>query len=358
MDALLPSSMGGPSPVVINEVYRNWTPDISKFKGLAMFGGTSEQPKDGALPGGLQPWPNQTPMWDVYESITGMTSEYVMDGEVPVVPLDKYDTVRCNAMTFKESVELKESDFSVARALGTIDKLAGQQRVMQMYMTLNVRMWTRVEYMVWQAILDQIALNSLNVQRTITQLIPAGNKINVAKPWNVPATATIIEDLQAVALLFQGRTDGKMTMWINLNDSRYLSQNAEVRDLVKQTPEAPKQISLDNVGQTLATMVGRFDTIEVYDQGFKTPTSDDSGFTPFIPNGYVVITTPPPLGQRLGKVFSTPCVHNGGIDARPGPFILAEDELNRAKPRYKGTGGCYFVPALQFPQNVVILRIY
>lgn len=342
MDQLLSSQLGFPTPTMIQEVFRLWEPDPQQFIASSLL------PTEG--------YPIELVEWDIYGPVTGMTNPTTMGVDPVLVPFKKQETVLYKTAHWKDTLRFDESDFLRIRRMGTINQLAGQDAVYEGARMQDLRLETRLEYMRWGALSGTLNINENGINRSIDYRIPAGNKVTAATPWNDTANAKPIEDIQAWTELGLGVSNGRPTMYMNVYDVKFLSQNAQIRELIKQNPVV-LNLGRDTIQQVFPQLVGDLESIVVYRDGFLDAASGH--YTPFIPKGKVFLVFPPPRGQRLGAFKTTPSVHNGGFgNPQPGKFVVVEDKSNSKNPIYDMTVGIYGLPVIYFPQCVVPATIY
>jgi hypothetical protein len=339
-DIGLSNGLGFPTPEIMLEVLRTWEPDL----------GTS--PLADLIP--MADYPIDQIEWDIFGAIMGMIPQSTMGADPQPVQPVSLTTKSAKTTYWAGYRRLTQKEIQRVRRAGTINQLAGEQLAMEALRQLNVMIDTRVEWLKWQMILGAITLNEDGITRTIDYGIPNTHVITPDVSWDTVATATIVDNLQAATELFLGSSDGSPIMFINSVDVKYLGRNAEIKDLLKQSPLV-LSLGRDRIAQLFPQLVGDLQEIRVIKKGYK----DTSGaYQSFLPDGKVVLLAPPPQGQDLGKFYTTPDVRNGGLNPRPGKFLVVEDELQSKNPRYDMTGGINGLPVLNFPECVAIIDIY
>lgn len=335
----LPNPLALPSATYIDGFVKAWQPDPNM-----QIGASADllPMKDSMLP---------TIRWDEKGAINGMTPPISLGTKAPLLAMRTLTNRSEVPMYFAEQQHLGEEEFLNIRMAGALDKLAGRQLVDDGTEQLLVRLFTRIEWSRWQAMRGSLALDENGIKRTVTYSTTSIS--NPSTLWSVVASATPIANVQAWALQFRGKGSGPLRVYYNRKVATYLSQNAEVRDLVKANGMAPK-LGVLSIGDILNTLIGDVQFIQ-YDEGYLVGGT----FTPYIADNEVILVKAPPGGQQLGAWVSTPTVRNGGIDnPRPGRFGWTEDETqNSAVPKYCYGVGIYGIPILYFPQNVAKVQI-
>lgn len=334
----LPNSLGLPSPQFLGGYFEKWSPDESEFMGKML------------LP--TENWDYPDVRWDELAGVAGMASAHALDAAPPSVAARERKTRVEVPFYFGDQMELNESDFLHIRALGTFNRMAGRELVLDQQKQMVVRTATREEWARWQAFGGSIAVDENGVKRTLTY--PTKSISAPSTLWSVVASANPIANVQGWALLFRGHGMGKLQVWFNQQVAAYLAQNAIVRDLVKANPLA-SNVGTDNIVAALNILVGDAE-FHLYDGGH---TDMAGNYTPFIPDNKVVLVKRPPNGQQLGAFRTTPSVRNGGpFNPRPGRFAWVEDKTaNSSCPKYTHGHGIYGLPVLFFPQNVASVTV-
>lgn len=340
MDALLSTNLGFPTPTVLQEVFQQWEPDPKKYPGAELL------PVEG--------YPLELVEWDIYSAVSGMTQATVPGADPPFAEFIKLGHKQLRALYFADTLRFTQTDIQRVRRAGTINALAGEELVMRGLRLQDYRVETRLEWLRWQALMNALAVDENGTKRTFDFGFPAGHVVTPATPWSTVATATPVEDLQAATELFLGKSDGRPTMWINSVDVKWLARNATVRDLLKQSVLV-LQLGREKIAEIFPQLVGDLESIRIIKSGWKDGALT---YTSFLPNGRVLLTAPPPHGQRLGAVRTTPDVRNGGVDPKPGKWVLIEDKLQSKNPYYDITAGVSAAPCIFFPECIAVLKIY
>ena len=333
-DLFLATHLGFPGPQSIDMLVRKWSTDPSKYRGIELL-----PDEESYLP---------TIQWDEYGPIVGMTGAHTLDADPANVTMPVLNSFQEFPMYFKEKSMLKESDMLNIRTAGSLgNKDAARKAVAELVLNINARLDVRLEWLRWQAMMGSITLTAAadGVARvqTYNVLTPA-----TASPlWSSTTTADPISDLQTWIAGFRGNGTGKVSVWYNRTTSNLLSKNSIVRDLLKQSINLDK-VNSDNVGEFIGmSLAGGIGSMNLYDEGY---VNSSGVFTPFIPDGKVIMVSNPPMGQKRGGVQFVPSLHNGGLDPRPGRFSMVLDYLQKENPSYGLMVGAYCLPVIRFPQ--------
>lgn len=342
-DVLQATSLGFPSPRVLTETVRQWAPDPNQFKFAAL------------MP--LADYPFEIVAWDEEDAVTGMTHAYTQDANPLLVkPVGRKERY-ARTTYWRETLKLKESDILRARAVGRYDQKAGRDIAMGLTRQGAIRLDTRIEWLRAQVLTTgKLNIDEDGITREIDYGVDSGNKPTASNLWSNAVTSDPIGDLSTWLQLFRGAASGGR-IFANVKTAINLSKNEGLMALFAQSPMVGN-LGVRNVGD-LITNHAALDvpvTFEVYDGGY---TADDGvTFTPFIPDGKLVIIANPPYGQDLGKFYTTPSLSNGGgMDGRPGKTLVVDDKLMTAKPRYEQTHGIYGIPVLRFPRAIIIATV-
>lgn len=336
-----------PDPQLITEVISEFQLDHTQFKGLSM------------CPMNTTKWNNSPKVisWDIMGASGGMTYPHALGSNPRMVKQAGMKTKSMRTAYWKEFIRLDEVDLLEVRNVGPkFMERAAELLIMRSVTRLEMRLFTRMEWLIWQMFTGTLTLNELGVLRTIDYEIPAGNKITVSPLWSVPTTATPISDLQNVAKLASDIGTEIDVIIMNYATAINLSQNTSVQALVKNYSTV-LQIGANNVGPLIMTLAGIPGRIEIYDKGYK---NDALTYTRFVPNGkvFIFLKHQPDQGP-FAEFASTPSLYNGGINgATGGRFMRSKDETdNIHKAYYDIMMGIYGLPVMYHPEWVVILTV-
>ena len=336
-----------PEPQLITEVISEFQPDPSRYMGLSMC------PMDTTSH-------NNSPKiisWDILGAGGGMTQAHSLGANPRMVKQTSLKTKTMRTAYWKEFIRLDEDDLLSVRNVGPkFQERAAEMLVMKSVNRLDNRLFTRMEWLIWQMFSGTLTLNENGVVRTINYAIPAGNMVTAAPLWSSIATANPVRDIQDWAKKFSDIGTVLDVVKINLATAILLSQNTTVQALV-QNHSTVLQIGVYNVGQLIMTLAGVPGRIEIYDEGYL---DDSLTFTRFIPNGkaYLFAKQVPDQGPFC-KFISTPSLYNGGINgATGGRFVRTKDETeNIHKAFYDVMMGLYGLPVMYHPEWVIVATV-
>lgn len=344
MDAFVSSQLGFPTPIVLQEVFQSWKPDVAKFEGLKKCP--------------ITPWPVEDIRWDMKGPISGLAAPNVPGTRPKARTVPPVKTLHIPTMNWADEISFDQSVFLRIRQMGTIDKLAGEKEVMWALQQLSLLQYSRVEWAIWQMITaGQYTINENGVVRTcdsgvLDPIIDVTDNAGVA--WNNPA-AKIIEDIQHATEAFFGVTDTIPELWLNAYDVKWLAQNAEFRDLIKRSAFVVKT-GRDSLNAIYPELIGGLEGLYTYKGGYLT---DAFVYQPFIPLGSAVLIAQPPMGQRLMEFRSTPDTRNGGAaNPQTGMWLVVEDNSSKILPQYNMAAGINGQPVIFFPRCIQRLSIY
>jgi hypothetical protein len=136
--------------------------------------------------------------WDELDFEIGMTAPHNMNTDPKIGGRPGSKTHKYTPLFFKETDLLKESDFLMPRAMGTlggvIDMSAEIARTTKARTDKN---FLRAEYLVWQTLKGRLQYNENGVR--VDETFPVQTQ-NALVDWDEFVTATIIADFQAMAL--------------------------------------------------------------------------------------------------------------------------------------------------------------
>lgn len=342
---LLSSALGFPNPRAAESMVRAWETDPNMFR-------LAEE-----LP--MEDYPAEIIEWTSEFPVSGMTAAYALDTD-PLLIKDVGRTEYKEVTAYwKESRQLNESHFLRTRKALSYNKFAGKELIRKHLYAGNIRLDTRIEWLRAQCLLNgQITINENGIVRTINYGIPPGHFVSAAVPWSDP-NANIVGNLQAWINLFRGVARGGVKIRMNAITAQAMTGNADLKDLFRQNNTA-LSLGPGNIGKLIVTQLGDAYPVEfeIYDEGY---TDDEGSFTPFVPDGKVSIVAKPPRGEKLGAFYTTPAISNsaGTGEPRPGKILGIKDRTGDAeRPFYRTTHGIYGIPALFYPDFVVVATVF
>lgn len=334
-----PQSTGLPTQRSIDGYTRKWEPDPNTWIGQ-MF-----------LP--MEDWPMPNVEWDELQPVTGLANPYAIGTAPMVSSLVSLKNFIMKPLYWGDSYRLTSEDVVNSRMPGDLTKNGGEFLAMEQVRMGNLRLDSRIEQQRWAAILNSNVVASNGIVRTISYTGFAGTPV-AAQPWNNVALATPLDDLQAWAELFDGKSDGKIRAIMNHRTVKWCARNEAIRQLARANSNI-EDIGVKNIGEVLTKFSGAIDEVIVYKGGYLD-ASQTKQF--FIPEGVVVLIADPPLGQKLGAFRTTPSTLNGGLRPRPGRFAITDDQLQTKHQYWEATIGIHGLPILKFPQCIAIAQAY
>lgn len=343
------SNLGFPNPLILQEAYQQWYPDPSIFRGIELM---PEEPY----------YDSEIIAYDVMGTMSGATHATTLGASPKYITMPKRYTMYLPTQYWSEALRFDESDFVRVRRAGSINQLAGEQLIMLGMKLLDLRLATRLEINRWAALFGILTINADGINRLVNYGIPAANQVVIGStagygdPWNLASSATIIEDLQRVTEILFGKAEGLPDLWINGYDVKYLAQNVELRDLLKQSVYSIT-LGRDTIQEVFPKLVGSIGRIIVYNAGYIDETS--GLFTPFIPLGHALMVGNPVMGQKFAAYRTTPSVHNSGpTNPQPGKYVVIEDHTNKIDAEYLMATGFNGVPCIFLPECLVTIQMY
>ena len=298
----------------------------------------------------------KTIQWDIRGPALGMVPAHSLNSDPKLMDFPVLKTKAMPTAYWSGRHRIGESDILNIRRLGTFGERLANDLVVDAIKTARTQVRTRVEYLRWQALQGAVAVNENGVKFSTNYEIPNANKVDVsdgAGEYWTHENADPIRDLQEATELFRGTGAGDPICYFNRKTAGYLSQNKKVRDLVTGSPLVTGT-GVKQIGDLLLPLVGDLGRMVQYDRGYR---ASNGAWTPFIPDNKVILVGQGPMGERLGEFASTPNLHNGGLDPRPGEFYKPIDKTGEANPYYDVLGGIYGMPVIFHPNWVVVLTI-
>lgn len=291
--------------------------------------------------------------WDELQPTTGLASAYSVGTAPPVSSLIKLKNFIEKPLYWGDAYKLTAEDIVNSRMPGDLTKNGGEFLAMEQVRMGNLRLDSRIEQQRWAAILGNNVVSSNGIVRTISYTGFAGTP-TAAVPWNNVALATPLDDLQAWAELFDGKSDGKIRVLMNHRTAKWCSRNEAIRQLVRANSNID-DLGVKNIGEIMSKLSGAIDEVVIYKGGYL-----DSSYIKqfFIPEGVVVLIADPPLGQQLGAFRSTPSTLNGGLRPQPGRFAITDDRLMTKEQYWEVMIGQHGLPILKFPQCIAVATAY
>ena len=336
-----------PQPELITDLARDYEPDPNEYEGLSIL------PIDTTRN-------NNSPIkikWDILGASNGLLSAHALNTEATLVSKKRLKTKEMKTAFWKEKMVFDEEDLLTLRGIGAnFQRRYAMEMIAEGMADLRSRLWSRVEYLIWQCLLGTLTFSSNGVIRSIDYEIPGGNKFNAAVKWATIATANPIVDIQTMEAVFAQYGATLKTIYMNKKNVTRMAQNTAIQTLVRNS-QAVLQIGEAQVANLAMQLAGVSGTIKVYDKGYNNSSGT---FTRFLPDEKVIFVAEGParLG-KLGRFQSTPSLYNGGIEgATGGEFMVPIDHSNdEDNPFYALVSGIYGLPVLVKPMWVGVLTV-
>lgn len=304
--------------------------------------------------------------WDERDRDRGMTAPHAMDTDPKIDKRQGSKTHEYEPIPFKESDLMKEKEILKSRELGTLNGTINLSReIARIAKNRLDKTKTRVEWMRWQTLRGQLNINENGVKVSESFNV---QQYTVLVDWDQFATARIIKDVNAIALMFKGTGASAKGAKIHINPvtMNWVLENQNADDLkgFQNSNYLNLTYSVDEVNKILTAR--GLPTFEVNDD-FWIDEDDNEHY--FIPDGEIIVVGARPKNQKVGDVRNTPSLHRvkNGMPA-PGYFNLLEvngkpaeqvgsitiSEIGASSnPKIVNTGGQYCGTRLIFPRSVI-----
>lgn len=337
--ALLPSSLGIPTPVEIQGYVEEYDP------------GDEHDISEEWMPEESQN--DEVIAWDIIEPTGGLAEPYDPDGDFLIEKPHVLKTMSEDTMYWGKRFPLTQKDILRARKPGTLE-IDGEALAMCLVNKGISQLRRRKILLRWMMLLGGGTISSNGVKRTIDYSAYLAGTPSASVPWSTIASADPIYDLQVWAELFDSKSDGDIVAVINPLTLKYLANNAKIRDLVKGSGDV-RRIGAENIVALMLELTGvRIKRIIVNRNRYR----DSSGTLQwYVPNGKMVLRADPPKNQKFGAFRSTPSTFNGGMRPRAGMFSVVDDQLAK-KGRWSVIIGEHGLPVMYFPGCVAVATLY
>lgn len=341
-----------PTNAELNTVVQEYEAQTENYKGAEILPETESM--------------SQKIQWDERDRERGMTAPHTMDSDPKLDKRQGSKTHEYEPIPFKESDLMKESEILKSRELGTLNGTINLSReIARIAKNRLDKTKARIEWLRWQTLRGQIAINENGVK--VNETFGVQN-YTVLSDWDDLANATIIKDVNRLALMFRGTGASPRGAKIYLNQTtmNWVLENQNQNDLkgFQNSNYLNLTYSVEEVNKILTAR--NLPTFEVYDE-FWIDEDDNEQF--FIPDAEIIVVGARMKGQKVGDVCTTPSLHRtkNGMPA-PGYFNLLEvngqpseqvgsvtiQQLGGAKnPKIENTGGQYCGTRLIFPRSVI-----
>lgn len=294
--------------------------------------------------------------YDVLYPAYGMTSAHKIGARTRVVGTPKQETKRSGTAYWKDKGILDEEKLLFLRKAGTINERAAREAVMQLALQQDTRLDVRVEWLVWQMLVNnKIHVDENGVKYDVVFGLPEKMDISVdtAQKWTA-STCNPINTLVKLLQGYKGTGAKARTIYMNSNTASQAIQSTEFRDLLKQSNFAG-YLSPLNATAALKLLIPNVD-FEIYDEGYL---DEAQTFQYFLPDGEIVVYGDYP-GEKVMDFGSTISLYNGGLDKpQPGKFALIKDKSqDEDDPHVSVTVGIYGLPRMFHPDFIRRAKVY
>lgn len=299
--------------------------------------------------------------WEQRDRFTGVMQIRGMDGEPPSAPVTGWKRYKMEPGVYGEWVAVNESDIIQRRTPGTFNvPIPIDDLVVEKQDYLLSRRIDRLRWIIWTLLIT----GTFNVPGPNGNVLHAGTftvqTTTVGTLWTDYALSTPLKDLRATLLKFRGisASFGPNSMLVmNRVTANHMLSNNNAADLGgRRSNYGETMNNIDFVNNILAT--NDLPRVRVYDLGYF-PDGAGAAFTPFIPDGKVLMIGQRPNGETLGEFQFTRNASNA--DAAPGPYTYVSDSLDTGRPiprRIRVDDGFNGGPAMFFPSLIIVLTVF
>lgn len=298
--------------------------------------------------------------WEQRDRFTGLMQIRGMDGEPPSAPVTGWKRYKMEPGVYGEWVGVPEKDIVERRVPGTFNlPIPIDDLVVEKQDYLLSRRIDRMRWIIWTLLI----LGTFNVPGPNGNVLHAGTFTvqtqTTTVAWTDYVNSTPLRDLRGVLIKFRGISAAfgpRAVMVMNRITANHLLSNNNQGDLGGRRGNYGETMqNIDFVNNILA--VNDLPRIRVYDLGYYP---DGGGaFTPFVPDGKVLMIGQRPNGETLGEFILTR--NAGNPDGGPGAYTYVSDSLDTGRPiprRIRVDDGYNGGPALTFPSLVIVLTVF
>lgn len=297
--------------------------------------------------------------WEQRDRFTGLMQIRGMDGEPPSAPNVGWKRYRMEPGVYGEWTQVNESDIVIRRVPGSYNQpIPVNDLVIEKQDYLLHRRIERLRWIIWTLLIT----GAFTVPGPNGSILHAGTfavqTAAAAVVWSDYANAKPLADLRAVLLKFRGISASfgpNALLVMNRVTANHLLANNNPADLGGRRANYGETMNnIDTVNNILAS--NDLPRVFVYDRGYYPDGSNV--FTPYIPDGKVLMIGQRPNGETMGEFIFTRNASNPG--AAPGPYTYVTDSLDTDRPiprRLRVDDGFNGGPALFFPSLVIVLTV-
>lgn len=294
--------------------------------------------------------------WDQEDNFVGLQQARGLNGSPHRVRPTGAKRFSVEPGHYGEFIPIDEREITTRRAYGSYSggPIDVGVLIARAQFRLLQRRLDRIEWIVWQLLLNGAFMVAapngavVHVDSFTTQTFAAGIS------WATPATSTPMADLRAVKLLSRGYsvTFGSNSIALmNQVTANWLTQNLNPNDIFGR--RGPGLTTINSPGMVSQLLIGDdLPNPSVYDEGYL---NDQGAFTPFIPNGKVVLIGSRRDGVPVGQYRMTRNANNPG--AAPGSYTRIVDDPNRIPRTIEVHDGHNGGPVIFYPSAIVVMTV-
>ncbi len=298
---------------------------------------------------------SSTIIWEQKDNYTGLQELRGVGGAFPIIrsPGGKQYVERPGY--YGEGTVIDEAQLADRRRYGTFgDPVSIDDLVVEQQDLLLQRMLDRIEWIGWQLLTfgyfyvvsrtGLVHTGSYKIQ-SYTSLVP----------WATSATATPLADFRSVKILARGHSTSfgaGAKAYMNQVTANRLLANINAADLYGRRTAGLG--TFNNMRQVSELMVGDdLPSIVIYEDGYL---DENGAFSPFIPNGKVVVVGPRPSGQAVCQYIMTRNVSEPTM--APGMYMyIKDDRQDGDAPTISVYSSHNGGPIIEYPSSVVVMNV-
>jgi hypothetical protein len=299
--------------------------------------------------------------WEQMDSYSGMQQVRGINGEPPRVRPVGSNRYHAEPGVYGEYTDVDEKELTTRSGLmaGPYGRpMPTRAMILARQEMLLSRRNRRKEWLEWQLLVYGY-FQVLDVKGAVVHTDAYTQQVaTAAVAWATVATATPLVDLRNIQLLSRGTSSsfgGSAVGYMNRVTANRLLANTNTADIHGKfvgnrlaTPQTLSDFNTVLQGEGLPRL-------EVYDEG--DAVTDGGAWTPYIPDGKVVIVGTRPGGMAPGAYLYTRNANNPGEAAAPYTAVDDNAERNEIPRKIKVHDGHNGGPILRFPGSIVVLNV-
>lgn len=298
-------------------------------------------------------------IWEQRDNFTGLQQIRGIDAEPPSTPEIGWKRYKAEPGVYGEWTHVPEAAIVERRVVGTFNiPISIDDLVIEKQDWLLNRRIDRWRWTIWTL----LTTGTFSATDAKGAILHSGTyplqTATAATVWSDYTNSVPMKDLLALLIKFRGLSaafGAGSYMIMNRVTANHLLLNNNAADLGKQRLNYGQTVyALDYVNTIL--VANGLPPLLVYDKGYR---ADGTGtFTPFIPDGKVILVGQRPNGETLGEFQLTRNASNP--NGAPGAYTYISDSLDTGKPiprRIRIDDGFNGGPTLWFPSLVIVLTV-